>query len=259
MATFTGLHRLAEPGSKRPTLLRVLNLADKPLDTDLMQVPLAKGGIACEIVRVQTRAEFVSALENVDFDLILADYAVPTFDGLSALEIVREFHPEMPFILISDMVGNEVAIETMKSSTPDYVLKNRLERLAPAVRRTVREAKEWRERAEEALQRGEKRFRTLVGYASDMTVVHDAEGAILYESPAVERVSGFSLEERLDANAFNLLHPDDVEPVSARSAELLERPGERLSMEYRVRDKVETWRYLDATASNLLDDPAIWA
>ena len=228
----TGMHGLVEPGSKRPTMLRVLNLADNPLDTDLMQVTLAKGGIACEIVRVQTRADFVSALENDDFDLILADYAVPAFDGLSALQFAQEVRPEMPFILISSTVDNEVAIETMKSSsTTDYVLKNRLELLVPAVHRTVREAEERRERVEEALQKSEERFRTLVGYASDMIVVLDAEGAILYESPAVERVLGFSPEERLGANAFNHLHPDDVELASDRFAELLQRPGERLSME----------------------------
>jgi PAS domain S-box-containing protein len=252
-----GPERLVETGTKRPTMLRVLNVADNPLDTDLMQVTLAKGGIACEIVRVQTHAEFLAALENDAFDLILADYAVPAFDGLSALESAREVRPDVSFILISGTVDKEVAIETMKISAPDYVLKNRLERLVPAVRRTLREVEEKRECDEGARQRSEERLRTLVKYASDMIVVLDAEGTILYESPAVERVFGFSPEERVGGHAFNRLHPDDFESVSDRFAELLERPGERLSMEFRVRDREETWRYLEATAINLLDDSVI--
>ena len=144
--------------------LRILNLEDSPLDAELVQAHLTEGGISCELVRVQTRSDFAAALEEGGFDLILADYALPNFDGLSALEMVRKICPEVPFILISGALGEEVAIETLKRGAADYVLKQRLERLVPAVRRALHEAEERsaRARAEEALRRSEQQFRTLV-------------------------------------------------------------------------------------------------
>src|ERR687893_2434605 len=134
--------------------LRILNLEDSPLDAELLHATLTDGGVECEILRVQTRADFATALESGDFDLVLADYSLPSFDGLSALKIAQEIDPEIPFVLVSGAVGEEVAIEALKSGATDYVLKQRLERLVPAVRRALREAEERaeRKRAEEMLE-----------------------------------------------------------------------------------------------------------
>ena len=134
--------------------LRILNLEDSPLDAELVHATLTGGGVECEILRVQTHAEFAAALGSGDFDLILADYSLPSFDGLSALKVAQEIGPEIPFVLVSGAVGEEVAIEALKSGATDYVLKQRLERLVPAVRRALREAEERaeRKRAEETLE-----------------------------------------------------------------------------------------------------------
>ena len=134
--------------------LRILNLEDSPLDAELLHATLTDGGVECEILRVQTRADFAAALESGDFDLVLADYSLPSFDGLSALKVAQEIGPEIPFVLVSGAVGEEVAIEALKSGATDYVLKQRLERLVPAVRRALREAEERaeRKRAEETLE-----------------------------------------------------------------------------------------------------------
>src|ERR687890_2687978 len=122
--------------------LRVLNLEDNPLETQLVHTTLKDGGIECEISRVQTRADFAAALESDEFDLILADYSLPSLDGLSALKVAQEIRPEAPFVLVSGAVGEVTAIEALKSGAADYVLKQRLERLVPAVQRAVREAGE---------------------------------------------------------------------------------------------------------------------
>lgn len=114
-----------------------------------------------------------------------------------------------------------------------------------------------RKRAEEALRRSEERFRSLVRYASDIIVILDGDGEILYESPAVERVLGFTVEERVGTNAFDYLHPEDREPVARRFAELARQPGRRISAEYRVRDKGGDWRFFEAVGVNLLRDPVI--
>jgi CheY-like chemotaxis protein len=102
--------------------LRILNLEDNPLDTELIHALLTDGGIACEIARVQTHADFVAALEQECFDLILSDYSLPSFDGLSALKIRQEISPELPFILVSGTLGEDAAIESLTSGATDYVL-----------------------------------------------------------------------------------------------------------------------------------------
>src|SRR6202043_275929 len=95
----------------------------------------------CEISRTQTRAEFVAALEDVETDLILADYTLPSFDGLSALMLASSARPDLPFIFVSGTLGEEVAIEALKIGATDYVLKTRLSRLVPSVQRALREAR----------------------------------------------------------------------------------------------------------------------
>ncbi len=114
-----------------------------------------------------------------------------------------------------------------------------------------------RKRAEEALKESEERFRSLVRNASDMIVVLDADGTITYESPAVERILGYRPEERIGTCAFDHLHPDDAGPVRSRFDELLEKPDERLSAEYRVRDKEGSWRHFEVIGANMLHDPSI--
>ena len=114
-----------------------------------------------------------------------------------------------------------------------------------------------RKRAEERLRRSEERFRSLVRYASDIIVILAGDGEILYESPAVERVLGFAVEERMGTNAFDYLHPEDRETVARRFADLAREPGGRLSAEYRVRDKAGDWRHFEAVGANRLEDPVI--
>jgi len=114
-----------------------------------------------------------------------------------------------------------------------------------------------RKRAVEALKRSEERFRSLVRYASDIIVILDGDGEILYESPAVERVLGFTVRERMGTNAFDHLHPEDREPVARRFAELSREPGGRISAEYRTRSKEGDWRHFEAIGVNLLEDPVI--
>src|ERR1700752_2230072 len=129
-------------------------LEDSVQDAELIQALLEADDFICEVTRVQTRAEFQAALEDGGYDLVLADYKLPSFDGLSALKLTLNAHPDLPFIFVSGF-GEEIAIEGLTSGAADYVLKTGLSRLVPAVRRALREARERAERktAEEALLR----------------------------------------------------------------------------------------------------------
>ncbi|MFQ4144022.1 PAS domain S-box protein [Chlorogloeopsis sp. ULAP02] len=131
--------------------LRFLLLEDNPLDADMVEATLMDGGIESELLRVETQADFVRALETDEFDLILADYSLPGFDGISALEIACTLRPEVPFIFVSGSLGEELAIEALKQGATDYVFKQRLERLVPCVQRALREAKGHRELKRAAL------------------------------------------------------------------------------------------------------------
>jgi len=137
--------------------LRILYLEDEPRDAELVQASLEAEDIVCEVRRADTQASFLTFLQQGGFDLILADYTLPLFDGISALKIAQEIRPEVPFIFVSGTMGEELAIEALKMGATDYVFKTRLSRIAPSVRRALREAEErsQRRQAEEALQRNE--------------------------------------------------------------------------------------------------------
>src|SRR5438874_530237 len=105
--------------------LRILHLEDSPLDAELVQASLDDGGLPGVIRRVETRDEFAAALAAGPYDVILADYSLPAFDGISALTIARAVCPETPFLFVSGALGEEAAIETLKRGATDYVLKGR--------------------------------------------------------------------------------------------------------------------------------------
>src|SRR6266446_4958921 len=137
--------------------LRILYLEDDPKDAELVQETLASDGVECHVTRVETEADFIGSLEPGGFDLILADYTLPSFDGLSALKIAQQHWPHVPFIFLSGTLGEEVAIDALKIGATDYVFKTRLSRVVPSVQRALREAEERNELscAEEALRRSE--------------------------------------------------------------------------------------------------------
>jgi signal transduction histidine kinase len=137
--------------------LKILHLEDSELDAELVQAYLTEGGFDAEIVRVDTRDDFTAEVERGAIDLILADYNLPSFDGLTALEIARAKYSDIPFIIISGALGEETAIETLKSGATDYILKHRLERLVPAARRALREAED-----RQAIKRAERERQDLL-------------------------------------------------------------------------------------------------
>ena len=143
------------------TPLRLLHLEDDPVDAELITTTLMEGNIPCQSQLVDTRQAFVAALKEGRMDLILADYSIPGFDGMTALTLARQHCPDVPFLFVSATIGEELAIDAMHQGATDYVLKQRLGRLVPSVQRALREldSRVERKRAEEALRQSEKQFR----------------------------------------------------------------------------------------------------
>ena len=190
--------------------LRVLHLEDDPHDSEIVESLLVDEGIACEVIRVSTRDQFRSAIEQESFDIILADYALPSFDGISALAIALSQLPTVPFILLSGTAGEEVAAESVKSGATDYVLKDRPSRLVPSIRRALREAKEHRElqRAEESLRESEERLRTVIQHMPVLMVAFDQQGNIVAWNQECEHVTGYRADEMVgDPKAMERLYP----------------------------------------------------
>src|SRR5262245_9972537 len=134
--------------------IRILMLEDDTADVELTKFALRKGHLQFKLVPVETKEEYLDELRTNPPDLILSDYSLPGFNGNDALQVAREQSPETPFIFVTGTMGEEVAIETLKSGATDYVLKTRLARLMPAVERALREAAEraGHRRAEEQLR-----------------------------------------------------------------------------------------------------------
>src|ERR1700738_5086392 len=137
--------------------LRILSIEDDPNDAKLIQDLLEAEGVVCEVTRVDTQAALVASIEQGGIDLILADYSLPSFDGISALKLVMKACPDVPFIFVSGTLGEDVAIEALKIGATDYVFKTRLPAIVPAVQRALRDGQERaeRKRAQEALRRRE--------------------------------------------------------------------------------------------------------
>ncbi|MEH2278577.1 MAG: response regulator [Nostoc sp.] len=192
------------------TALRFILLEDNPLDAEVIHLTLTDGGADCELLRVETRAEFVAALETNAFDLILADYALPGFDGISALKIAQNLCPDTPFIFVSGSMGEELVIEALKLGATDYVLKRNLRRLVPCVQRALQEAKEKRDRqkAEAALHRSEARLRQVAAnlpHGAVFIVDRDLR-YLLAEGEALERV-GMTTENFVGKTLWEALGP----------------------------------------------------
>ena len=192
--------------------LRILLLQDDPTDAALIQELLEANNIACEVTRVQTRTGYLCGLEDPAINLVLADYTLPSFDGFSALMLAQGLRPDLPFIFVSGTLGEEVAIEALKIGATDYVLKSRLSRLAPSVKRALREAADRtrRKRAEEALRRSEMYLAEAQGLSHTGSFGWDILSGEIYWSDETYRI--FEIEPATKPTVQMVLdrtHPDD--------------------------------------------------
>jgi PAS domain S-box-containing protein len=190
--------------------LRILLVEDSEDDLLLLQYEFKRAGYAPYIMRVETSADMEQALLKDRWDVIISDYIMPRFSGLQALEIVKESGLDIPFIIVSGKIGEDIAVEAMRAGAHDYIVKGNLGRLVPAVEREVREAETRRQRrtAEEALKESEAMLSALAKAAADAIVMLDDSGRITYWNPSAGRIFGYREDEVLGREMHRLLIPE---------------------------------------------------
>ena len=184
------------------------------MDAELVKAMLKRERVNCTIRRVETREAFQTELERGRFDLIISDFGLPSYDGLSALESARQKCPDIPFIFVSGTMGEEAAVNSLKEGAADYVLKERLSRLPASVQRAMRDARDRaeRRRIEEELERRNELFRQITENVDDLIVVLDLEGKRLFNSPSYRSLLG-DPEALIGTDAFAEVHPEDRERI----------------------------------------------
>jgi PAS domain S-box-containing protein len=230
-------------------LLRILQVEDCESDAALIVRLLEKAGYEVHSGRVETDAEMRTALTAPGWDVVIADYRLPQFDGMAALKVLQQTGFDIPFIIVSGTVGEEIAVEVMKAGAQDYLPKDKLRRLAPAVGREIAEAQSRRERrqAEQDRREAENRYRVLFEQSPDGVVILDPQTARPLEfNEAAHRGLGYSRQEFAGLTLADIEAAETPEEIRAR-IEAVVRTG-RADFETRQRTRTGALRNVHVTA-----------
>jgi PAS domain S-box-containing protein len=239
-------------------LVRILHLEDNSTDAEFLRSLLDENGVDAEIIRVDTEAQYLDMLSHREFDLIVSDFSLPSFDGSAALKYARDLRPEVPFIFVSGTIGEEAAITSLLNGATDYVLKGRMERLVPAVRRAISEQQERKARAhaEKALRQSEESFRHLF-YTNPLPMwVYDSDTLEFLEvnNTAVQKY-GYTREQFLRMRVTDIRPKEDrgkFEEDFSRNRETVShlRNSRHVLNDGRIIDVDMTWHALDFAGRN---------
>lgn len=218
--------------------LKVLIVEDSEDDELLLRLEFKRNGYSLTHKRVEIREELISALAEMEWDIVLSDFSLPKFGGIEALEIVKEFDPDLPVILVSGTMGEDVAVDAMKRGASDYILKNNLHRLVASAEREIREANVHRERnqAQEELRKSEAELNQVFNNVEAVIFSYDnVQNKLVKMSKAAEKIYGTSLQAFYDQPTLwlDLLHPDDKQRIFSSYQNLLS--GKKTSAENEIR------------------------
>jgi diguanylate cyclase (GGDEF)-like protein/PAS domain S-box-containing protein len=252
--------RSAETGSAPEAFaIRVLQLEDVPTDAELVRRRLVADGLDVVCRVVADEAGFRHALVEFAPQIVLSDFSLRGFDGLAALEIARELAPRTPFVFVSGTIGEERAIEALKRGATDYVLKDSLRRLVPAIRSALRQAQVAiaKETAEDMLRRSESRLQDIVNTSRDWIWECDRDGRFTFSSPSVLDVLGYTLYEVVGRSATEFIDPADELQLQATYAGSADHDLDR-PVTLRWRHKNGQPRWLERTMVALRDSEGEW-
>jgi diguanylate cyclase (GGDEF)-like protein/PAS domain S-box-containing protein len=241
--------------------IRALHLEDSPSDAELVLRRLAADSLDVQCRVVADEIGFRTALADFSPQVILSDFSLRGFDGMSALEIAREVAPATPFIFVSGTIGEERAIEALKRGATDYVLKDNLRRLVPAIKSALRQAEIGlaRELAEDMLRRSESRLQDIINTSRDWIWECDREGRFTFSSPSVEQVLGYSRHEILGRRASEYIDPADDLQLQATLADMPSGGADSSNpVTLRWRHRHGKTRWLERTMVALRETDGTW-
>jgi PAS domain S-box-containing protein len=246
---------------RNPVRTRVLIVEDVVADAELTTRELRKTLGPCTVVQVGSEAELVRELHHLAPDVVLSDHSLPQFTAMDALRVVRRERPGTPVIIVTGSLDEETAADYIKAGAVDYVVKQRLHRVGPAVRRALalRQALQDAAAAEAALTRSERRFRKLVEHASDVVTLLDASGRIVYSSASLNPTLGYGPGEKTGHSVFELVHPEDRAAAEPLLRAVLQQPDQVVRVDLRIQHKDGSWRDVEVVAANRLEDAAVAA
>lgn len=228
--------------------IRVLHLEDDPRDAALIRKRLEAERFPCEVIVAEGKKDFESALARGAFDLVLLDYQVPGYDGMSALRRARQYQPHVPIVVVSGALTEEEAVECVKAGATDYLLKNRLRRLPLALKRALEEAAAHRQRAqaEQELQDSQRRLELALDASGLATWDWDVTTGNVRLSPQWFRILGYEPEPdgaRVETWEKRT-HADDLGPLRSALAAHLKAADGSFETEYRMLAKSGEWRWI---------------
>jgi len=239
--------------------LRILSIEDDPKDTELIRDLLETEDIVCDVKRVDTQPAVEVSLEQGAIDLILADYTLPAFDGLSALKLAMKVCPEVPFIFVSGTLGEEIAVEALKIGATDYVLKTRLSRLVPSVIRALREARERTERkqADEKLRHSEAYLAEAQRLSQTGSFGCKLSTGEMFWSEETFRIYGYDRSTQPAVErVLQRVHPDD-RPLVQEQIDRASRGGTGCHVECRLLLPDDSVKHVRIVAHASKNDPGI--
>jgi PAS domain S-box-containing protein/diguanylate cyclase (GGDEF)-like protein len=229
--------------------VRVILVEDQPMEAEIAVRQLEAGGFSCNWTRVESESVLRRALTVEKPDLILSDFTLPGFDGLSALDIAREIAPDTPFIFLSGTIGEERAIDALQRGAYDYVLKTNMARLVPAVRRALNDASIRRARISL-----EQQLRDIVATSQDWIWEHDRDGKFTFCSDSVRSTLGYAPEEIVGRNAAQFVHPEDLAALDSAMHSLGPNQRTATNLQARWRHRNGSYRWLERNMLVLLGD-----
>ncbi len=248
--------------------ISVLIVEDSEPDAELAVHELSAAGYRVNSKRVETEQDFLDALGSGSWTVILSDYSMPGFNGLTALRLCKERSPGIPFIFVSGVITEEMAVTAMRMGAHDYVMKSNLKRLAPAVEREIREADERREKnalvaertkIEEAMRRKDALFRSLIQHSSDGILLLGKDGTISYHSASAARILGCTSGEQIPRTFFEIIDEEDLPRARKFINDLAASPDRVVAYETRVKCPDGSRRWIEAAGHNLMSDENVGA
>lgn len=238
-----------------PAAIRILLLEENDADFALVAARLKQDGVETQIERALDLDAFEIACRGSAFDIVLADFRLPAWDGWRALEIAREALPEVPFIFVSGVLGEDLAVDSLRHGATDYVLKDRLGRLVPAIRRALEEQamrRDWQQ-ARTALRAQQLNLQLIADNLRDIICLHGSDRAFQFVSAAVHPILGYEPEEWIGRMPQEFGHPDDTARLAGELQQVMVNARRSFPIVLRARHRRGHYVWLETTIEPITD------